>query len=308
MLQAHFLPHLLAATLTAAQPAAPAAPAPTLSAVGVGVGAAAPVALPIPDLPPTPVAPVAAVSAAVPGLRDPLEGFNRFSYKISQPVDRFIIRPAALTYQTVVPHPLRDGARNFIRNLFEPVVFFNDFLQFRPRRALHTLVRMALNTAVGLAGVFDVAKRPPFHLIHHENGFGDTLGYYGIGPVAFVYLPVLGPTTLRDMVGEVGDAYAEPRLLDHLVHPNSDKSLLRAKLHLGRFSGIVEGVSGLDRRAESDYELETINRTSVDPYASLRSSFLQNRAGEIAGLKARDGQAPVNPGLEDPLTDPASAK
>jgi phospholipid-binding lipoprotein MlaA len=241
----------------------------------------------------------------VPGQRDPLEGFNRVSYKLSQPIDRFIFRPLALTYKAVVPHPLRDGARNFIGNLFEPLVFFNDVVQLRPKRALHTLCRMALNTLVGIGGVFDVAKRPPFHLVHHENGFGDTLGYYGIGPIAYVYLPVIGPTTVRDIVGGVGDAYAEPRLLERLVHPDSDKPLLRAKLKLGKSRVIVEIVQGLDRRAESDDELETIRRTAVDPYATLRSSFLQDRAGEIAGLKAKNGQARASPSLEDPLLDPA---
>ncbi len=305
------MPHLLAASLAAAQPAAPTAVAGAPAAVEVPPPVAPPVA-PAPRDPavaiPTPVPEQIPATTAVPGLRDPLEGLNRIGYKISQPIDRFIIRPVALTYLAVVPHPVRDGARNFIRNLFEPIVFFNDLLQLRPKRALHTLARMALNSAVGLGGVFDVAKRKPFHLVHRENGFGDTLGYYGIGPVAYVYLPVLGPSTLRDLVGEVGDAYAEPRLLDRLVHPDSDRPLLRAKLHLGKATEIVDVVSGIDRRAESDTELETIKRTSVDPYAALRSSYLQDRAGEIAALKARDGQAPVNPALDDPLADPAAGK
>ena len=297
MLEASILSHVLAASLTAAQPAAPVAVTPP-TVLTAPVNEPAPVAEPSP----TPAAPP---PIAVPGQRDPLEGFNRVSYKLSQPIDRFIFRPVALTYKTVVPHPLRDGARNFIRNLFEPLVFFNDVVQLRPKRALHTVARMALNTLIGLGGIFDVAKRPPFHLIHHENGFGDTLGYYGIGPVAYVYLPLLGPTTLRDIVGGIGDSLAEPRLLEHIVHPDSDKPLLRARLHEGKWSAVVEGVQGIDRRAESDAELEVIRRTSVDPYATLRSSFLQDRAGEIAGLKAKNGQAPVNPSLEDPLLDPA---
>jgi len=319
MLEAHILPQMLAASLAAAQPipapgpTAPAVQAP--SAIDAGNGETAPVAPPVAPPPPpaeviTPPVGVPAAAAPpppaiVPGLRDPLQGFNRFSYKISQPVDRFIIRPAALAYKTVIPHPLRDGVRNFIRNLFEPLVFVNDLLQLRPKRAVHTLARLALNTAVGIGGVFDVAKRPPFHLARHDNGFGDTLGYYGVGPLAYIYLPVLGPTTVRDLVGEVGDAYAQPRLLDRLVHPDSDKPLLRSKLPFGKTTVIVDAFSGIDQRAENDDELETIKRTSVDPYASLRSSFLQDRAGEIAALKSRSGQAPINPLFEDPLADPA---
>lgn len=365
MLQAHILPHLLAASLTATQPTTPAAatrrpvverravnlncqPNPSslslskgcasfltlrqmheeqdsastsLVATGFGADSAqaalatattnpAPAPDPAPILTPPPVPPVAVAAdpTGVPGQRDPLQGFNRLSYRFTQPIDRFILRPAAITYKTVVPHQLRDGARNFIRNLFEPLVFFNDVVQLRPRRALRTVVRMALNTALGIGGIFDVAKRRPFHIEHHDNGFGDTLGYYGIGPIAYVYLPVLGPTTLRDIVGGVGDSFAEPRLLDRLVHPDSDRPLLRAKLHVGRYSAIAEIVQGLDLRAENDAALTAIRRTSVDPYASLRSSYLQDRAGEIAALKLKDGQVAVNPALDDPLNDPAAGK
>ena len=309
MLEAHILSHVLAASLTAAQPASPgAAVPPPVATAPAPDPVAQPANVATPEPPPVVAPPPVAIPPAVPGQHDPLEGFNRLSYRISQPIDRFIIRPAALTYKTVVPHPLRDGARNFIGNLFEPLVFFNDVVQLRPKRAVRTVARMALNTLIGLGGLFDVAKRPPFHLPHHENGFGDTLGYYGIGPIAYVYLPVLGPSTLRDIVGGVGDSFAEPRLLDHLVHPDSDRPLLRAKLHLGEYSAIVEVVQGLDRRAENDDELKAIRRTSVDPYATLRSSYLQDRAGEIAGLKAKNGQGPVNPSLEDPLLDPAAGK
>jgi phospholipid-binding lipoprotein MlaA len=324
MLEAHLLSHIVAASLTAAQPATPVdtALAPVLSAQPAAPAtapavdpASAPAVDPtttpdttpaaIPDSTSATATPATEIQPDVPGQRDPLEGINRLSYKISQPVDRFIFRPAAIAYKTVIPHPLRDGLRNFIRNLFEPLVFFNDVVQLRPKRALHTVSRMALNTILGLGGVFDVAKRPPFHLLHHDNGFGDTLGYYGVGPIAYIYLPVLGPTTVRDMVGGIGDSFAEPRLFDRIVHPNRNKPLLRTRLHVGKYSAILEGVEGLDRRAEVDAELETIRRTSVDPYASLRSSFLQDRAGEIAGLKAKNGQAPLNPSLEDPLLDPA---
>lgn len=321
MLEAHILPQILAAGLAAAQPTAPATipppvpvasvPAPTVPApiaTPVPIASTAPVAAPAsPPAASSPATIAVASAAPVPGVRDPLEGFNRVSYAITLPIDRFLIRPVAMAYKTVIPHPLRDGARNFISNLYEPVVFANDLLQFRPKRALHTALRMVLNTAFGIGGLFDVAKRKPFHLPHHANGFGDTLGYYGIGPIAYLYLPVIGPTTIRDFSGEVADNFAEPRLLDKIVHPDSDRSLLRARLKMGTYSTVVLVVNGLDQRAENDQELQTIKHTSVDPYATLRSSYLQDRAGEIAGLQARDGQAPVNPTLEDPLLDPAAA-
>ncbi|MDE2302383.1 MAG: VacJ family lipoprotein [Sphingomonadales bacterium] len=291
------MPQLVAASLAAAQPA----PAPASAAVPPPPIAAAAAATPDPALP------APAKSAALPGTRDPLQGFNRINYAINRPIDRFLIRPLAIAYKTVVPHPLRDGARNFVGNVFEPLVFFNDVLQLRPGRAVRTLARMALNTTLGIGGVFDVARRKPFHLPHHANGFGDTLGYYGIGPIAYLYLPVLGPTSLRDLAGAVADGYTEPRLLERMLHPDADKSLLRDTLPVGKYGIIAEGISGLDQRAENDPALQAIAKTSVDPYATLRSSYLQDRAGEIAALKTRGGEPPV-PSLEDPLLDPAAAR
>jgi phospholipid-binding lipoprotein MlaA len=286
--------------------AAPAPPPSTAAPAAEPVPSPTPGASPQRPAQPIPVNTATRDAAPLPGTRDPFERLNRVGYAITQPIDRFVIRPIALTYKAVVPHPLRDGVRNFISNLYEPVVFLNDLLQLRPKRALHTALRMTLNTAVGIVGLFDVAKRSPFHLIHHANGFGDTLGYYGVGPIAYLYLPVIGPTSIRDFGGEVADNFAQPRLLEKLIHPDSDRPLLRSKPKIGKYSTLVLVVNGLDQRAENDSELQAIEHSSVDPYATLRSSYLQDRAGEIAGLKAHDGQAPVAPALDDPLADPAA--
>ena len=92
-----------------------------------------------------------------------------------------------------------------LTNLSEPITFANDLLQLRPKRALKTLVRFLINSTIGLAGVFDIAKRKPFNIEYHYNTLGSTLGYYGVGPGPFLFLPLgspigSGPTTLRDMV------------------------------------------------------------------------------------------------------------
>ncbi len=235
---------------------------------------------------------------------DPLEGINRISYAISQPIDRLILRPLAITYQTVVPRPLRDGARNAIANARAPVVFANDLLQLRPDRALATLARFVINSAIGVFGLFDIAKRKPFNLARRDNGFGNTLGYYGIGPVAYLYLPVLGPTTLRDTASQFGDALIDNRLLDKVLYPRSGRRILRDSPHLGTAGTTITIVDGLDQRAENDAELRSIQEDSIDPYAALRANFLQNRAGDIAELKARAGEAPKTEGFSDPLVDP----
>ena len=255
---------------------------------------------------PTPSASLDDIDLAAPkAFPDPLEPINRISYAISQPIDRFILRPASMIYKTVVPEPARDGARNAISNFGEPIVFLNDVIQLRPKRAIRTLGRFLINSILGLGGIFDIAKRKPFHIAHHNNGFADTLGYIGIGPIIYVYVPVLGPTTLRDSAGSYGDSYFWDRNLHKLIHPNGRSPYFRTQPRLGKSGTIITVISGLDQRAENDDDMRRFKRDSVDPYAALRASFLQDRAGEIAELRAKDGEAPKTEAFEDPLVDPA---
>ena len=276
-----------AAAPAEAQAAPPASPAPDAAP------ATAPATTDIPDI------------AAPPAPRDPFEHFNRINYAISQPIDRFILRPAAMAYKKVVPHILRDGARNFLANLFTPVILVNDVLQLRPKRTLHTTLRFLLNATLGIGGVFDVAKRPPFGIKGHPNGFADTLGYYGVPTGPYLYLPVVGPANPRDAAGYFADWFTQPRLLNRMLNPDKDKPLIRSKLVVGKNSMVTMIVGGLDQRAQNDDALKAITAQAVDPYASLRSSFRQSREGEIAALKAPDGTAPANAALDDPLRDPA---
>jgi phospholipid-binding lipoprotein MlaA len=259
--------------------------------------------------PPAPDTSLDDIDLAAPKLfPDPLEPINRISYAITQPIDRFVLRPLAMTYQAVVPKPARDGARNAIRNIREPVVFVNDLIQLRPGRALRTLGRFLINSTIGVFGLFDIAKREPFHLKHHANGFGSTLGYYGVGPLLYLYLPVLGPTTLRDSAAQYGDSLIGDRLLDKAINPNSGRSLFKGSPQLGTTGTAITIVDGLDLRAENDEDLRHIAENSIDPYAALRADFLQDRAGEIAELRAKDGEAPRTEAFDDPLVDPEAAK
>lgn len=320
---------LALAALTAAPADAASIPTPAAPAIALPEAANSSSALPEPDFalpgaaaevpaetsitPPAPSrtaasAPIDDIDLAAPkAFPDPLEDINRISYAISQPIDRFILRPAAMVYKAVVPKPGRDGARNAIRNISEPVVFVNDLLQLRPLRALRTLGRFLINTAIGVFGLFDIAKRKPFNLPHRSNSFGSTLGYYGVGPILYLYLPVLGPTTLRDSSAQYVDPLLKDRMLDKALNPNSGRRFFRDSPNLGTAGTVITVVDGLDQRAENDFELRSFKEDSVDPYAALRANFLQDRAGEIAGLRAKDGEAPANDAFADPLVDPEAA-
>jgi phospholipid-binding lipoprotein MlaA len=221
---------------------------------------------------------------------DPLEGFNRVSFKVSMVVDKIAIRPAAMAYRHLVPKPLRDGAHNALSNFGEPLVFLNDFLQLRPKRMLRTLARFLINSTLGVGGLFDIAKRSYVNIPHHANSFGDTLGFYGVKPGPYIYLPILGPTTVRDTIGGV-----DSRLPGALVG---------GLLNRSEFTTSTTIVGGLDQRERNDDDLKSMLSDAVDPYATFRANYLQDRAGEIEALKAHDAKAaPLE--ADGSSTDPA---
>lgn len=228
---------------------------------------------------------------------DPLQAVNAQSFAVTQAVDRAVIGPVALAYQRHVPGPVRGGVRNFLNNLHEPDVFLNYLLQLKPGKAMETLGRFAINSTAGAAGVLDVAKRHPFNLPRRPNGFGDTFGYYGVKPGPFFFLPVIGPATLRDLVGGA---------MDRLVLPlSAGRPFNRLAYTLP--SGVL---SGLDRRAEFDEQLGKFRDGSVDPYVARRDFYLRKRQAEIDHLHGRpdpmsDIEAAVPPQARPISVDPA---
>lgn len=241
--------------------------------------------------PAAPVAPTPIVPAAKPARHhapgDPLEGVNRKLFSIHNFFDRILFRPISRVYKAIIPKPLRTGIRHIFSNLDEPVVFVNDVLQLKPKRAIRTFARFAINSTVGVGGVLDVAKKAD--LPHRPNGFGDTLGRYGVGPGPYLFIPFIGPTTLRDLLGTTAD--------DALLPVTIPEPFSRKEYTLTR--GVI---TGIDLRVESDADLKALYAGAADHYASLRSVYLQDRAAEIDEI--RHGVA--TPKLDDPLLDPGA--
>lgn len=239
-------------------------------------------------------APPGLVAADAGAPKDPLEGFNRAMFEIHQGLDKSIYRPAAMGYKHVVPKPVRSGLRNFFSNLTEPIVFLNYLLQLRFGKAARTLGRFTINSTIGLGGILDVAASKDIGLRHRNNSFGDTLAYYGVGPGPYLFLPLIGPTTLRDVLGGPLDGAVLPVAVG--------KPFDSWQYQLA--SGVI---TGLDLRAESDPELKALFAGAVDPYATLRSVWLQNRAAEVSELRHHRKSASPVPELTDTLRDPAAA-
>ncbi len=224
---------------------------------------------------------------------DPLQAVNAKSFAVTQAVDEAVVGPVALAYEHALPKPARDGLRNFLGNLHEPVVFLSFLLQLKPGKAAETVGRFAVNSTIGGAGLFDIAKRHPFNLPRRANGFADTLGYYGVKPGPFLFLPLIGPTTVRDLIGNG---------IDRLVLPLS----IGGPFKRLAYTLPVGVLSALDRRANFDEQLHKIRDDSADPYVAARRFYLERRQAEIDGLRGRhpdsDGFAKgaVQPGIAAP--------
>lgn len=203
---------------------------------------------------------------------DPLEGVNFQSYEVVQAVDKAIIAPVAMGYKKAVPKPVRHGIRNFINNLDEPVVALNFLLQLKPGKAAETLGRFAINSTLGIGGLIDVAKKKPFNLPRRYNGLANTLGYYGIGPGPFLFLPGIGPTTARDLVGRIVDFSILPRVVGR---PLTDPA----------FSVGKAALSAITDRIERDGQIRKLRDLSDDGYGAIRKDYLQRRQTEIDALK-----------------------
>lgn len=251
-----------------------------------------------PPSPPKPVEPAQPgdiVVTARDNRGDPLEPVNERSFAVTQSVDRAVVGPLARAYKRAVPSPIRSGLRNFLNNLREPIVALNYLLQLKPGKAGETIGRFAVNTTAGVAGLVDVAKKRPFNLPRRRNGLANTLGYYGVKPGPFLFLPLIGPVSLRDLIGNG---------LDQVMVPITSVPPLDNPVVTVPLLNLV----ALDYRAEYDEELTRL-RASPDPYAAVRKFYLDRRQAEIDALRGKRPPIPLQSGYNlgpiDPPVPPA---
>src|SRR5512146_115786 len=140
--------------------------------------------------------------------RDPLEPINRGIYHFNDTVDHVLFKPAAEVYRGVLPQFVRTGVSNFFSNINDVIVALNNLLQGKFLNAASDVGRIAVNSTAGLLGVIDVATE--VGLEKHNEDFGQTLGYWGIGDGPYLVLPFLGPSDLRDSLGLLVDFKTDP--------------------------------------------------------------------------------------------------
>ena len=189
---------------------------------------------------------------------DPLEPVNRAMFTFNRTADRYLLRPVARGYVKVVPDLARQGVSNFFANLYYPTVIVNDFLQAKFLQGAQDLGRFLLNSTAGIAGFLDVAG--DVGLPRNNEDFGQTLGYWGLGPGWYLMIPFLGPSDNRDLVGRAGDIFTSPT---HYIDSNT--------ITYGLY-----GASLIDTRASllgTDHFIDE----QFDPYIAVRTAYLMRR-------------------------------
>jgi len=190
---------------------------------------------------------------------DPLESFNRAMYTFNDELDKAILKPVAQGYNAVLPDPVNKGVSNFFNNLEDVVVIFNDLLQLKIEQALSDIGRVFFNSTLGIAGIFDVATS--MDMPKHNEDFGQTLGYWGVGTGAYIVWPFLGPSNVRDTVGLVSDAYVNP--LYDIKSRGTQNTLIV--------------VNVIDQRAGLLSASKILKEAALDPYLFVRDAYLQRR-------------------------------
>lgn len=194
---------------------------------------------------------------------DPLEPWNRAMFTFNDKLYFWVLKPVARGYSAIVPEWGRIRVRNIFQNITMPGRFVNNLLQLKIERAGTELLRFVFNTTVGVGGMFDVAKN--IDLKAHEEDLGQTLGVYGIGNGFYLVWPVLGPSSLRDTVGTVGDFFLDP------VYYISDTGLRMAVRSLD--------VTNTTSLHIGDYE--DMKESALDPYVSFRDAYFQHRDNKV---------------------------
>ncbi len=213
---------------------------------------------------------------------DPIEPFNRDVFEFNLGIDRYFLKPIAKGYRTIVPEQGRDGLRNVVNNIQEPVTFINDVLQGEFDRAGATFGRFLVNSTIGIGGLFDVAKSQGID--RHTEDFGQTLAVYGVPEGPYLVVPFLNSSSVRHGVGRIVDAYSNP--------------LFYAFDHAGEewVQPTVMAIDIVDGRSRNIETLDEIERTAIDFYATARSAYRQDREKEINnGAVAEPSDSDVDP-------------
>ena len=224
--------------------------------------------------------------------RDPSEARNRATLEFNQQLNRSVVYPVAETYREGVPEAVRDSVEAFANNLGEPLIFANDVLQLRSQAAATTLARFAMNSTFGLGGFVDVASREK--LPRQTGDFGQTLYVWGARDSEYLVLPIVGPTTTRDLIGSTVEFVA--MLPVNWLAPAGIAAQAREFGVAGSTATTLTtgvNISGSTASTLSKVDkvgdLQTLEASSIDFYVMLQSVVTQKREAELKEALAQSG-------------------
>jgi phospholipid-binding lipoprotein MlaA len=219
------------------------------------------------NIPPAPLKGEEPEEVVVETIADPLEPINRAFFLFNDKFYFWLLKPVASGYKAVLPQVVRVSVRNFFSNVSTPIRLVNCLLQAKFECGGTETIRFLLNTTIGIAGLFDPAKTE-FHIQKRETDFGATLGVWGIGPVIYFNWPILGPSSLRDTVGYVGDLFLDPT--NYLITSTPINLAIKSYYQVNETS-LTLG------------EYEDFKEAALDPYIALKDAYYQYRQNKIKG-------------------------
>ncbi len=219
---------------------------------------------------------IASTGCATPEAPDPWEPMNRGFFAFNEGLDKYALEPVATVWDVVIPDPIENALDRFFKHLNMPIVLANDILQGKPMAAVEDVARILHNTVFGLGGFIDVATM--VGIPENDEDFGQTLGVYGVPPGPYLMVPILGPYTFRDGVGEIVDTTAA----GYLFSPFWQGTVGLSTPETFAVSVGTKGVELLNLRSIFDEELEESRKDAFDYYVFVRNAYLQNRRAKIA--------------------------
>jgi phospholipid-binding lipoprotein MlaA len=251
--------------------------------LGVALGLSA-CAGSLPEVDPGPVPDIAKSAPEVEHeIHDPWESLNRSTFWFNLQVDKYLLRPAALSYRFVLPSQVRASVGSLLNNVSSPVTFANDLLQGEVKQGGITLGRLVANSTIGVGGLFDVAAKAGFP--GHESDFGQTMALWGAGEGPYLMLPLLGPSNVRDGIGRGVDVFLDPLTYVYVFHDIE-------------YGGAAQrALNAIDFRASNFEQIDDLAANSVDYYAVVRSAYQQARQQRIYG------NSPSAPAMDDAAFD-----
>ena len=205
-------------------------------------------------------------------VKDCFESLNRGTFSLNQGLDKVIFKPIAKTYRTL-PSPVRTVTSNALNNISSLITIPNNILQGELKTAGVNTGRFAINTTIGILGIFNVAKKMGFPEYEKED-YGQTLGVWGVDAGCYLVLPVLGPSTVRDAAGSFVNALGGDPYYNASINGNNEY-LTKSDFVITKF------LTGVDFRAKNLDTLDNLEKNSMDFYASVRSLYLQDRQRKI---------------------------